>query len=57
MHQVELIAKAVRGRAQIKAAGGIRTLQTVEEMIGLGVTRFGVSVGSALKIMEAADAR
>ena len=29
----------------------------VEEMIGLGVTRFGVSVGSALKIMEAADAR
>ncbi|WP_143533522.1 MULTISPECIES: deoxyribose-phosphate aldolase [Oscillospiraceae] len=57
VHQVELIAKAVRGRAQIKAAGGIRTLQTVEEMIGLGVTRFGVSVGSALKIMEAADAR
>ena len=51
------MAKANRGRIRMKAAGGIRTIETVEQMIGLGVSRFGVGAGSAIKIAAQADAR
>lgn len=36
----------------IKAAGGIRTLETVEEMIGLGVDRFGMNYKTAHDFSE-----
>ena len=42
LHNVALIKSAVGDAAQVKAAGGVRDLQTVVEMIRLGVTRFGV---------------
>lgn len=50
VHHVQVIADQVAGRAAIKAAGGIRDLATVAEMIRLGVTRFGMNarVASAL---------
>ena len=57
LHHVEIMAKANRGRIRMKAAGGIRTIETVEQMIGLGVSRFGVGAGSAIKIAAQADAR
>lgn len=57
VHHVEVMAKAVRGRVKMKASGGIRTIETVDRMIDLGVTRFGVSYKSGLAIMEAADNR
>lgn len=42
---VRLLAEAVRGRAQVKAAGGIRTRAAAIEMIEAGATRIGTSRG------------
>jgi deoxyribose-phosphate aldolase len=52
LHNVRLIKSAIGDAAQIKAAGGVRDLETVVEMLRLGVTRFGVSLASAVKILE-----
>jgi deoxyribose-phosphate aldolase len=35
LHHVDVIAKTARGRAKIKAAGGIRTADMVNQMINL----------------------
>jgi len=56
LHNVTLIKAAIGEAAQIKAAGGVRDLQTVVEMIRLGVTRFGVSSVSGAAILEACAA-
>ncbi|MGW8482178.1 deoxyribose-phosphate aldolase [Microbacterium sp. NPDC055903] len=45
---VELMAKTVDGKAQIKASGGVRTLADAEAMIAAGATRLGVSGTRAL---------
>lgn len=45
---VRLMAEAVAGRAQVKAAGGIRTLEDAQAMIAAGATRIGTSAGVAL---------
>ena len=37
VHTIEVISKALKGRAKIKASGGIRTLETVDAMLDLGV--------------------
>jgi deoxyribose-phosphate aldolase len=42
---VQLLADAVRGRAQVKAAGGIRTAAEAMEMVRAGATRIGTSRG------------
>lgn len=42
---VALLLGAVRGRAQVKAAGGIRTAAEATEMIRAGATRIGTSRG------------
>ena len=52
LHNVRLIKSAVGDAAQVKAAGGVRDLKTVVEMILLGVSRFGVGLGSGTKILE-----
>jgi deoxyribose-phosphate aldolase len=57
LHNVRLIKSAIGDAAQIKAAGGVRDLQTVVEMIGLGVTRFGVGLASAVKIFDECTAQ
>lgn len=51
-HRVRLIRSAVGDRARVKAAGGVRDLATVLEMLRLGVARFGVGLGSGLAILE-----
>ena len=56
LHHIELIAKTLRGRAKIKAAGGIRTPETVERFVNAGVERFGVSHKSAFRLLTAMDA-
>jgi deoxyribose-phosphate aldolase len=56
LHNVALIKSAVGEAAQVKAAGGVRDLQTVVEMIRLGVTRFGVSSNSGQAILGACAA-
>ncbi len=45
---VELMRAAVGDRVQIKAAGGIRTLETALQMIDLGVTRIGSTASVAI---------
>jgi deoxyribose-phosphate aldolase len=42
---VALLSEAVRGRAQVKAAGGIRTAAEATELIRAGATRIGTSRG------------
>jgi len=49
---ISLIKDAISGTGcRIKAAGGIRDIETVKQMIDLGVTRFGCGTETALKIL------
>lgn len=52
LHNVELIKSAVGSAAGVKAAGGVRDLETVVEMIRRGATRFGVGLSSGVGILE-----
>ena len=52
LHNVALIKSAVGDKAQVKAAGGVRDLDTVVEMIRRGVSRFGVGLDSGVKILH-----
>lgn len=45
---VELMSTVVKGNAQIKASGGVRTIETALKYIEMGVTRLGTSSGVAL---------
>ncbi|QFG69742.1 deoxyribose-phosphate aldolase [Ornithinimicrobium pratense] len=54
VRHIRLLADAVQGRAQLKAAGGIRALSVVREMIALGVTRFGMNGEVAMRLAEEA---
>ena len=47
---VALMKKAVDGKAEVKASGGIRDKDAFEQMIAAGATRVGCSAG--VKIME-----
>ncbi len=52
LRDVELMKRAVSGRARIKAAGGIKTLGQVVSFLHAGASRIGTS--SAVSIMEEA---
>jgi len=52
LHNVRLIKSAVGDAARVKAAGGVRDLATVIEMIRLGVSRFGVGLATGTKLLE-----
>ncbi len=45
---VALMKKTVEDRLQVKASGGIKTLQDVEKMIAAGADRIGASAGVAI---------
>lgn len=45
---VELLVKVAQGRAQVKAAGGIRDRETALRMLEAGAKRLGTSSGVAL---------
>jgi len=49
---IKLIKSFVGDEIKIKAAAGIRTLETVLSMKEAGVSRFGMSKGTALKILS-----
>lgn len=55
LKNVTLIAECVQGRIGMKAAGGIRDLDTLMEMYNLGVRRFGINVQAAVDIVQAAQ--
>lgn len=56
-HYVEVIKKAIGDQVWIKAAGGIRTLETVDNLVDLGVARFGIGYKHAKKLCDAANHR
>lgn len=47
-HVVEIMVNAVKGKCQVKAAGGVRTPQDLEKMIEIGANRIGTSSGIQL---------
>lgn len=50
VHDVELMKRAVNGRAKVKASGGVRTYEDAMNMIQAGADRIGTSNG--VKITE-----
>lgn len=48
VEDVKLLAKVVAGRAKVKAAGGIRDVETALAMIDAGAERLGTSSGVAI---------
>jgi len=57
LHHVELITSVTKGRVWVKAAGGIRNIETVDHMLDLGVERFGIGYRSAIEIFNQANNR
>ncbi|MBN2618568.1 MAG: deoxyribose-phosphate aldolase [Spirochaetales bacterium] len=45
---VEIMKSVVDGKAQIKASGGVKDIETAEKYISMGVTRLGTSSGVQL---------
>lgn len=54
LHHIKLIKSVIQPQTKIKAAGGIRDLETLMEMKKWGCDRFGISTKSAVHIMEQA---
>jgi len=54
---IKLMKNTVGDRAQVKAAGGVRSLQILEEMYDAGCRRFGISLKSAISILKEAHER
>ncbi len=54
---IKLIKSVVGNHAKIKAAGGVRTLADLENMVDAGCDRFGISAKSALSILNEAYTR
>jgi len=52
LENVVLMKRTVGDRCSVKAAGGVRDLQTLLAMHKLGATRFGIGVGTARTILE-----
>lgn len=48
MHDLALMRSAVSGGMRIKASGGVRGLDTVLEMLAIGVDRFGTSATATI---------
>jgi deoxyribose-phosphate aldolase len=51
---IRVMKSVVGDRVKIKAAGGVRSLNTLESMIDAGCSRFGIGLKSALKILKEA---
>ena len=52
--QIKLIRSTIGDSARIKAAGGVRNLETVLAMIDAGCSRFGIGVNSSVSILREA---
>ena len=57
VEHIKLIRRTIGNAALIKAAGGVRTLDTLEEMVQAGCSRFGIGAKSINKILEEAAQR
>ena len=54
VEHIKLIRDTIGTSAKIKAAGGVRDLETVMAMIDAGCSRFGIGVNSAEAILREA---
>ena len=54
---IKLIKSEIGDSALIKAAGGVRDLDTLLAMYAAGASRFGIGINSALSIMKEASER
>lgn len=54
---VKVMKAAVGDRAKVKAAGGVRSLAVLEEMMDEGCVRFGIGIKSVLNILKEAYER
>jgi deoxyribose-phosphate aldolase len=52
LENTALMKKTVGDRCQVKAAGGVRNLDTLLKMVDVGVTRFGIGVRTAVSILN-----
>lgn len=52
LHHVALMKHTVGDACKIKAAGGVRDVETLAAMYALGVERFGIGLQSSIKLME-----
>lgn len=50
--RIREIKDITRGAVKVKAAGGIRTVREFEELVGMGVERFGINTASAVAIVR-----
>ncbi len=57
VEHMRVIADQAAGRARLKAAGGIRDLETIRAMAELGVERFGVNATVAKALVAEAGGR
>ena len=54
VEHIKMIRRTIGESARIKAAGGVRNLNTMLEMIDAGCTRFGIGVNSSVSILKEA---
>lgn len=54
VEHIRLIRSTIGTSAKIKAAGGVRTLQQIEEMVEAGCSRFGIGIASTENILKEA---
>ncbi len=54
--KLKLIIDTVDGTVEVKASGGIRSLESVAAMVRLGVTRFGINTKVAVELVRACAA-
>ena len=57
IENIKLIKSEIGDAALIKAAGGIRDIDTLEAMANAGASRFGIGVSSSVSIMKEAYKR
>lgn len=52
LENTALMKRTVGDRCGVKAAGGVRDLETLLKMVEIGVTRFGIGVRTAVSILN-----
>ena len=52
VEQVRIMCEQAAGRIHVKAAGGIRSLEVIQQMRQLGCERFGLGMNSAINILN-----
>lgn len=52
IERIRTIKKLVGNNVKIKAAGGIRTREEFDQLLDIGVERFGINTKSAIEIIK-----